>query len=155
MIGALLVPTSWREGAVRPGPAGRRGLEGCDGSMKLRLSSSGCETADSGGEVGEKGWALPPGSGGRIQPEGGIEDSVGSDPGKGFPLPGRRARGSAAGFGGRPAAEDEENEQEGEWSDRSLSHGDGIVRARSSEPRPPRRGSSWYPGTESRGRRHP
>jgi len=40
---------------VRPGPAGRLGLEGCDDSMKLRLSSSGCETRPARGEPARAG----------------------------------------------------------------------------------------------------
>ena len=40
---------------VRPGPAGRRELEDCDGSMKLRLSSSGCETRLAMGEPARAG----------------------------------------------------------------------------------------------------
>ena len=41
--------------SVRPGPAGRLGLEGCDDSMKLRLSSSGCETRPARGEPARAG----------------------------------------------------------------------------------------------------
>ena len=40
---------------MRPGPAGRLGLEGCDDSMKLRLSSSGCETRPARGEPARAG----------------------------------------------------------------------------------------------------
>ena len=44
---------------VRPGPAGRRGMEECDESMKLRLPSSRCETCPARGEparVGSESW---------------------------------------------------------------------------------------------------
>jgi len=38
---------------VRPGTAGRRGMEECDDFMKLRLSSSGCETRPAKGSPPE------------------------------------------------------------------------------------------------------
>jgi uncharacterized protein YdiU (UPF0061 family) len=40
---------------VRPGSAGRLGLEECDDSMKFRSSSSGCETCPARGEPARAG----------------------------------------------------------------------------------------------------
>jgi len=45
---------------VRPGKAGRRGMEGCDVSMKLRLSSSGCKTRPARGEPAQPVASLAP-----------------------------------------------------------------------------------------------
>ena len=42
---SLVLSMVWGVGlSVRPGKAGRRGMKKCDDFMKLRLSSSGCET---------------------------------------------------------------------------------------------------------------